>query len=877
MKTTNQNPNRAHPPRWASRLLRWWGHPDTLEEVEGDLLELYDYWVETVGQRRADRRYALSALKLLRPLAQSKPSTEYPQPFFLHPDMLRNYLKIAGRNLWRNKLYSLLNLTGLSVGLAASLLILLWAQNELSFDTYHSLAQQTYRVTNTLKMSDEPWVWSNSPLLLRDAAQREVPGVERVACFKKPWQAMTFRVGNELRSEENVAFVDSTWFSAFDYRFRLGDPKQALADPNSLILTESKARSWFGNSEAAVGKVVRLDSANLVVRAVLHDNPPNSSFRFDVLMPVAAALRRQDGDNDQEWNNFNYQVFLQLKPGVQPAKIASQLTRLYQVYKKDSTVTASLILLKDIHFDTRFQNDELSKGNRRTVMTLGLVGLLILVIASINYVNLATALASQRTKEIGVKKIIGADRSRLFAQFLSETTLLIVLAGALALGIIVLCLPLLSEFTEHQFTLDFRNGTFWLFLLGSSGLTVILSGVYPSLLLSSLDPVQAIKGNNVLSMRNGRFRQGLVVMQFTISIVLIVSTFVIFRQLRYAQTQDPGYQREHIVTFQIPFSSQAANAREYIKQRLRGLPGVAGVTSANQPIIDIKSTHSGSLNWKGRPDDYKPTVSQFSVEPETQALFGLKLAQGRWFVRSQKLDTANVILNETAVRTLGLKAPVIGQWFEFQSRRGQIIGVAKDFHFRSFREKIEPMVLFFNPGWQSQIFVKIQPGSVPKLIAEAERIWKERLPDKPFAYTFLDDSFNRLYRAEQKAGQLFNVFALVAILISCLGLFGLATFSAERRTKEIGIRKVLGASVAGIVALLSKEFLQLVVVAIVLASPIAWYAMNEWLQDFAYRIDIAWWVFALAGLLAVGIALLTVSFQSIRAALANPVKSLRAE
>ncbi|RIV24892.1 ABC transporter permease [Fibrisoma montanum] len=886
MKPVNQPPrNRTggpdHPPRWAQRLLRWLHPSNTLEEVEGDLDELYAYWHQRAGEPHATLRYLLNVLSVLPPFVRRRQQiNQYPQPSLFHPDMLRNYFTIALRNLWRNKLYSSLNLTGLAVGLAASALILLWVQNELSFDSYHPAADRTYRVTNTLKISGDPWVWSNSPLKLGETAQREVPGIERITRFKTPWQAPNFQVGNDLYSEDKAVFIDSTWFKVFDYNFLVGNQEKALDDPNSVVLTETKARTWFGNPEAAVGKIVRMDSTNLVVRAVVRDNRPNSSFRYDVLMPIGVSLQNANARaNEQDWNNFNYQLFLQLNAGAKPEKISQQLTQLYRVHKLDSSITASLIPLRDIHFNTSFQNDVLPKGQRKTVMTLGLVGLLILIIASINYVNLATALTSQRAKEVGVKKIIGAGRGRLFAQFLSESVLLTLLALGLALGLIGLSLRLFNHFTDNQFRLDLGNTMLWLFLLGSVGLTVLLSGVYPSLLLSSLEPVKVLKGSNVLNSRNTGFRQGLVVVQFTISIALIVTTLIISRQLHYVQTQDPGYQREHIFMFQVPFEDgrNTVSIRSLIKQQLRDLSGVAGVTSANQPIVDMKSMHSGSLKWAGKRDDFKPTVSQFSVEPETRSVFNLKLTQGRWFSRDMKLDTANVILNETAVKSLGLKAPVVGQWFEFQSRRGRIIGITKDFNFQSFHQKIEPMVLFYAPSWQSHIFAKTAPGTTPKVLAKAERIWQTQFPGKPFKYTFLDESFNRLYQAEQKAGQLFNVFASITILLSCLGLFGLATFSAERRTKEIGVRKVLGASVTSIVSLLSKDFLRLVIIAIVLATPIAWYLMNQWLQDFAYKIDIEWWVFALAGLLAIGIALLTVSFQSIKAALTNPVKSLRAE
>ncbi|MBO0934651.1 ABC transporter permease [Fibrella aquatilis] len=868
------------PPRLADRLLEWMVAPHRLEAIQGDLHEEFAYQVGRMGLRRARWRYWRDLLGFARPWAIKRQPTDYSSPFFLHPDMLSNYVKIAWRNLVRQKLYSLINLSGLGLGLAASVLILLWVQNELSFDSYHHKADTTYRVTNTLKVSEEPWVWSSSPLILGDLAQRQIPGVERIARFKKPWQPVSFRVNEAVFYEENSAIIDSTWFACFDYEFLAGNAAHALDEPGSLVLTETKARTWFGDPQAALNKTVLMDTTLLTVRAVVRTNRPNSSFRYDVLVPIAASFRSaEDRKNDQDWNNFNYQLFLQLKPGTSATNVGQQLTQFYRAYKKDSTLTASLLPLTAIHFDTSFQSDELPKGSRNTVWMLGLVGLVILVIASINYVNLSTALASQRAKEVGVKKIIGAGRGALFGQFMTESTLLTVMALVLALVLIALGLPLFNDFTDNQFSLDLGNGMLWLLLLGSVAVTVLLSGVYPAVLLSSLLPVKVLKGSNVLNMGNARFRQGLVVTQFVASIILIISTLIIFQQLRFVHSKDPGYGREHVFYMQLPYSKTMSNthARDVLKQQLRELSGVAGVTSANQPIINNMSSHSGSLKWAAKRDDFTPTVAQFSVEPEMRTVFNLKLAEGRWFERGKRLDTANVILNEAAVKSLGLKAPVVGQWFEFQSRRGQVIGVAKDFHFKSLHEKIDPMVLFNAPGWHSYIFTKVNPGATEHVLADVERIWKASYPDKPFKYSFLDDSFAQLYQSEQKAGQLFNVFAGIAVLISCLGLFGLATFSAERRNREIGVRKVLGASVQSIVALLSKDFVKLVLVAIVIASPLAWYIMDRWLQAFAYRVNMPWWVFGLAGLLAVVTALLTVSFQSIRAALMNPVKSLRSE
>lgn len=486
---------------------------------------------------------------------------------------------MALRSLWRNRLYSLLNLVGLAVGLAASVMILLWVQSELSFDSYHREADRIYRVTNMLDVGgDEPWVWSTSPLILGETARREVPGVKNITRTKTPGQTAIFRVGDSFFSEKKTAYVDSNWFATFDYQFILGDSKEALYNPNSVVLTETEAQKWFGSAEAALEKVVRMDSTDLVVRAIVRDNPANSSFRYEVLLPIAVSI--SNPKNEYSWDNFNYQLFLQLDEGVEPAKIGPQLTQLYYTHKKDSSVTASLLPLREIHFNTSFQSDDLPKGNRRTVTTLGLIGLLILIIASINYVNLTTALTSRRAKEVGMKKIMGAGQGRMFAQFLGESALLILLALILALGLIEYSLPYLNDFTDTRFVLDFGDSTLWLLLGGSVGLTVLLAGIYPSLLLSSLKPVHVLKGENVLSTRNAGFRQSLVVVQFAISLVLIVSTLVIYRQLSFSLNQNPGYQRANIFSFEMPPSLrgiQKVEARNYIKQSLGNFTGIAGV------------------------------------------------------------------------------------------------------------------------------------------------------------------------------------------------------------------------------------------------------------------------------------------------------------
>jgi ABC-type antimicrobial peptide transport system permease subunit len=786
--------------------------------------------------------------------------------------------KIALRTFWRNRLYTFLNFTGLSVGLSASVLILLWVQNERSFDGYHEKSEQIFRVTNTLVKQDPPWIWSNSPYVLGGAAQLEIPGVEKVTRFSPYIPTSVFKIGDKYFEEKKIAQVDSNWFDFFRYSFIAGN-ESALREPNALVLTESKAETWFGDADP-IGKVVRMGKTDLVVRGVVKDNPANSSFQFNVLVPVSAIFQDENyRSNASNWRNFNYQLFLRLKSGTSLSQVKSQINRFYTDNRKDSSIVASLIPLKDIHFDNSFQSDPLVKGNMRTVLIMGVIGVLILVIASINFVNLTTALASKRAREVGLKKMIGAGRGTLFGQFLGESVIQILFAILGALLIINLVLPVFNDFTDKKFVLEYNNGLLWLLLLGGGFATLLLAGVYPSILLSSLKPVSLVKSNSPKS-ANSYFRQSLVVVQFTISLILVIGTICIDRQLHFMQTQDPGYKREHVFTFSVPSSEkpeQSAGGLKYIIQNIQGLTAVKGVATANTSIINIGISHSGSLKWAGKADDYVPSVNTISAGEELPAMLGMKLKEGRWLENNRKADTANVVLNETAVKTFGLKSPVVGQWFGFQGRRGQIVGVAKDFHFKSFHEKIAPLVMDNDAYWQREILVKTSGANASEVLAEVGKIWTAQFPDKPFAYQFLDEQYNKLYKSEQQAVQLFKSFAGIAILISCLGLFGLATFTAQNRIREIGIRKVLGATVYGIVSLLSKDFLKLVMISLFVAIPVANYFMGKWLQGFEYRIEIQWWIFALAGILAVGIAMITVSFQSVKAALMNPVKTLRSE
>ncbi len=794
--------------------------------------------------------------------------------------MLKNHIKITFRNLWRNKMYSGLNIGGLALGMTASILLLLWVQNELRFDTYHQRANQIYRVTNTLKISpQDTWTWSNSPLIMGDFAQKQIPEIEKITRFQKPWSPLVFRVNDELFKESNVAYIDSTWFEVFDYAFVMGSPKVVFKDYNSIVLTQSKAKTFFGDAASAIGQTIRLDSTDYVVKAIVRDNPAQSSFQFDLMLPIAALLKNpEDAANDRQWGNFNYQLFLQLVPGSSTKAVGAKLTNLFRTYKKDTHTIASLLPLTDIHFAKGFQRDELAIGNERTTQILGIVGLLILIIACINYVNLSTARASTRSKEVGIKKLIGAERGRLFGQFVTESLVFTLLALCLTLALVELLLPFFNDFTRKQFVFTLSDPGVAGILLGTVLVTIFLSGIYPALLLSSFQPLQVLKGNQLLGTKTTHFRKALVILQFTISITLIIGTLGIFKQLRFIQTHDPGYAREGIFSFELP-SDEVRNRteREAFKTQLRSLTVLEGVTATSLPLENNPNSMAGNLEWKGKAEDFNPTVSALSVEPEFQPIFNLKLVEGRWFSHAVRMDTAHVILNEKAIKTLGLKPPYLGQAITFRGRTGQIIGIAKDFHFRNFHEAIAPAILFYDHSWQRTFYVKASLANTSRALAETEKVWKRLYPNQPFEYHFVEESFQRLHELERQTGTLFNLFAMIAILISCLGLFGLATYTVEVRTKEIGIRKVLGASVFHITSLISKDFVALILIAFAIASPLAWYALDRWLEDFAYKAHISGLTFGIGGLIALTVAILTVSTQAVRAANADPVKSLKNE
>ena len=796
--------------------------------------------------------------------------------------MLKNYFKVAFRNLINHRTTGIINIAGLTIGITAAVFIMLWVQNELSFDNYHKDVDQIYRVKTKLALTkDETWIWESSPYVLGSVAKKEIPGIQQYA-FLWPGYMITVHNNGQLISEKKYAYVDANWFNVFHYDFVGGSAESFAKNPFSLILTQSTAKKYFGNADA-VGKMLKVDSVNYQVQAVVKDNPANSTFQYDILMPVEAKLSNpHEKEQSTHWGNYNGLTFFRLQAGVNTNSVAKKLTDIVRKNNKGSeNTTLNVVKLKDMHFENDLQSSSFEHGNRKLVNIFMILALLLLATACINYVNLTTARASVRSKEVSVRKIVGAGRGQLFGQFMSES----LVVSALALVFSVICIqvfmPWFNTVTEKHFTQPLASVSTWVILLGTLLVSFIFNGIYPAALLSSFKPLSVFKGRNALNIKDGGIRKVLVVLQFGISVMLIICTMVIYRQLDFMQKADLGYNREHVFAFRIPWNvlgfddKKRVSILNSITNELRGQSAVREVAQSGEDNFYNNGTKmSGSMDWDGRPEDYKPSVATLAADENFQQMLSLKMKDGHWFGKAN-IDQHNVILNETAVKQLNLHKPVIGQRFKFNGDSGVVAGVVKDFNFRSLHEKIGPMVIYNHTDWAASFYIKTAPGNTAEAIKTAQNVWNQFVPDQPFAYNFLDEGYNKLYHAEQRSSTLITVFAVIAIAISAMGLLGLAAFAAEQRVKEIGIRKVLGASVQSIIKLLSTDFLKTVLIANLIAFPVAWYMMNKWLQDFVYRINISWWIFAAAACIALLIALTTVSIQSIKAALANPAKSLR--
>lgn len=794
--------------------------------------------------------------------------------------MLKNYLKIALRNFRRHKTLSAINILGLATGIACCLLIALYVFHETSYDRFHEKSNRTVRVTMEYSFDGVVSKTSMTGNKVFPAFKRNFPEVENGVRMYNLGTIVKYN--DKLFEEKAFVYADSTVFDVFSFKLLQGNPAKVLEAPNTVVLTESVARKYFGDDNA-VGKVIRINNKqDYAVTGVAEDCPANSHIKFDFLASFSSLDARIS--KTERWWNANYYTYLVLKDPGAITSLASRIPAYMRTQDKENGIAGNNYLtyhlepLDKVHLYSQVEGGFEPAGDYRYVYIFSIVALLILVIACANYMNLVTARASERAREIGVRKVMGAERKQLFGQFLGESGFTVFIALLLGLGLVRLMLPAFNALTAKELEfMTLLKPPVVLIVPGILLVVGLLGGSYPALILSGFIPVKVLKGDFKTSTAGVWLRKSLIVVQFVISVGLIICTIIINYQLQFIQNRKLGYNKDHVLV--LPVDDFIREKASTFKTEFKSNPSVAGVSICTQTPTFIPGRYGIAL------DGREMTVTAEGVDKDFIQTLGLEVISGSGFTEADETEIRSenktvpdpLMLNETVVASLGWKpAEAVGKTIEFEGKKHRIKGVVKNFHFDSMKEPIGPMVLFLT-GYNRIMLVKLSGKQLPQTLEFLESKWNVLAAHRPFQYKFLDEEFDKLYVSESRTGRIFFAFALLAIGLACLGLFGLATFAAQQRTREIGIRKVLGASLAGIVKLLSKDFLKLVLIALVIAAPVAWYFMHEWLSDFAYRISIGWWVFVVSGVLAILIALITISFQAIKAAIANPVKSLRTE
>jgi len=810
--------------------------------------------------------------------------------------MIQNVLKLAFRTLRKQPGYTAINLLGLSLGLAACLLIALWVRDELLFDRFHEHAGRIYRTQGDVRFGGADMQIACSAAPLAEALLKDYPQIEAVCRFRGKG-ALSVRRDDQVFSENNALFADASVFQIFTFPLAEGDPHTALREPNSVVISEKIARKYFFG-RSPLGETLHFDKNwTAKVTGVMRDIPDNSHIRADFFL----SMQSLEESKEINWLSFNFGTYILFREGYDPTVFQAEWPAVVQRYvapeaerilsmkwadfeKSGNRVAFGMIPMTRIHLHGGNRMGEMApNGSAETVRVFGIIALFILLLAAVNFMNLSTARAARRAREVGVRKVMGSQRSQLVGQFLGESVLLSGLAALPALLAVRLILPAFNGLADKNIALDFWTQP--VLLLGTAGfilLTGLLAGIYPAFVLSGFQPIKALKSNDPGAGMHGgaRLRNVLVTTQFVISTILIVGALVTWRQMHFIENKNLGFERDQvlIVTDALMLGEKAG----VFKSEVLDLPTVeCGTISGYLPT---NGYHNDQVYFKEKIFNPENGVSlnDWWVDADYLKTMRIRLLAGRNFDASSPADSNALLINEQAARVLGFDNPLDRELYTLKDMHTgeiealRIVGVVEDFHFQSLRDEIAPLLLH-RGNHPTSISFRLQTGDVSTVVAQVGAVWKKTAPALPFNYQFMDEQFDQLYRSERRAGTLVLCFAVLAIAIACLGLFGLAAFTAQRRTKEIGIRKILGASVASVVGMLSKDFLKLVLLSLLIASPIAWYFMEKWLQDFAYRITISWWMFALAGAAAVVVAFATVASQSIRAAVANPVNSLRSE
>jgi len=887
------------PPKWATRLLHWYCAPPLLEEVQGDLLEEFYFQCRHNGVPAAKRDYIRNVLGFMRPFAiKRKSSSSYP---LLPMNMIGHYFTVALRQVLRHKAFSAINVVGLAIGMTCCMIISLWVVDERSVDNFHSKGDHLYNVYMTVRSATGAEGMFNTPrsyydsashMLLEDAKEviPEVKGIAFYATgYSMPWgKPETFQVGDKIYKLEGSR-ASADFFTMFDYPVIAGDAKTALQDFSSLAVSRKMANLFFGSPEAAIGKSIRYENKfDFQITAVFEDLTPQSSRKFDFLANWERHMKAM------EWSSGIMESTLLLADNADVNKVTAELNTLVKPRldkNQPFTVELGLQPYRDQYLRGNFVDGLPGTGRIEYVRVFSGVAIFILVIACINFMNLATARSVKRAKEVGVRKVVGSPRLYLIGQFFGESLLLSCFALLLSVLLLQALLPLFNGVTGKHLVVPFASIRAWVAMLGLALVTGIVAGSYPALFLSSLKPARVLKGVVTFTQNAIWFRKGLAVFQFGLSILLLIATIVVSEQTDFMQNMDLGYNKENLVYFSIEGELAKYDKFQAFKHKALQMPGVqmidrsseaphamGFVVDDNDGSAETANADDSAIKWEGREKGqlvgFKPT----SVGFDFVKLMNLQIVEGRNFSRDNATDSADAFLiNEQAVKEMGLKDP-IGKWVSAWKKKGHIIGILKDYNTNSLRERIRPLIVDVKEyEYFGVILVRTEAGKTKEALAGLEKVYKEINPAYPFQFRFVDEDYNAMYRNEQVMTKLSNAFAVLAILVSCLGLLGLVMFSAEQRTREIGIRKALGATVPSIVGLLSQDFVRIVAAAFLLATPIAAYLMHQWLNGFAFKIGLSWWIFVFAGLAALVVALLTISFQAIQSARANPVESLRSE
>ena len=805
--------------------------------------------------------------------------------------MWRNHLKIAWRNLKKSKLYTGINIFGLSSGLIAFLFILLYVQDELSYDTYNPYSDRLYRVDFQGRLGDQEISSAQNAAPLGPALQEIYPEVEGFMRFRSHGSFLV-KYQNRHHKEDRISFVDSTFFSLFNIPLIKGETTEVLKAPNTVVLTEAMAQKYFG-IEDPIGKQLILDNDDAFeVTGVMEEIPHNTHFQFDFLLSMSTI----EESRNTQWGSFNFNVYLLLQEGTNVGGFQDKIQDVlidnfgkeieqYVGLTWDEFIEAGnqgkyiLTATEDIHLHSNLEDEMGANGDIAYVWIFSIIGLFIIFIACINFMNLSTASASTRAKEVGVRKVVGAARHSLIQQFLSESLLISLLSGGIAVVGIWFLLPYFNDLSGKDLPgLLIRNTGFVLLAAFISIVVGILAGSYPAFFLSAYQPIKVLKGHLERGRNKSLLRSGLIVFQFLITTSLIIGALVVYRQLDFVQNKKLGFDKDQVLILNDAYA--LGDKVGAFKEKMLQNPAVQSASVTG--YLPVPSYRNSTSFFKGNSPVPENAIlmNNWYVDHDYIPTFDMEMMKGRAFSTSFPSDSSGVIINEKAAEFWGDEDPIGKTVSEYDNQdrlvTHTIIGVIQNFHYESLRSRIQPLALFLGDS-RGAVSMRLKTDDMAGFISFLEKGWNEMAPGQPFDYSFLDERFDQMYRAEQRVGRIISTFTILAIFIACIGLFGLATFAAQQRTKEIGIRKVLGASLSGLVGLLTKDFLGLVLISLMMAIPIAWFGMNRWLQNFAYSTDLDWWIFAVAGLSAIVIAFMTVSFQSLRAALANPVKSLRSE